>query len=65
MTAGAWETLAQRTADRRRCFDIPFVPRRCGSLPAACAEGPGRAALRSLTRTSAAARGGVPAQEVN
>ena len=61
---GAWETLAQRTADGRRCFDIPFVPRRCGSLRLRL-KGRGQITLRSLTRTSAAARGGILAQEVN
>ena len=61
---GAWETLAQRTADGRHCFDIPFVPRRCGSLRLRL-KGRGQITLRSLTRTSAAARGGILAQEVN
>ena len=61
---GAWETLAQRTADGRRCFDIPLVPRRCGSLRLRL-KGRGQITLRSLTRTSAAARGGILAQEVN
>ena len=61
---GAWETLAQRTADGRRCFDIPFVPRRCGSLRLRL-KGRGQITLRSLTRTSAAASGGILAQEVN
>ena len=61
---GAWETLAQLTADGRRCFDVPFVPRRCGSLRFRL-KGRGQLTLRSLTRTSAAARGGILAQEVN
>ena len=61
---GAWETLAQRMADGRRCFDIPFMPRRCGSLRLRL-KGRGQITLRSLTRTSAAARGGILAQEVN
>ena len=61
---GAWETLAQRTADGRHCFDILFVPRRCGSLRLRL-KGRGQITLRSLTRTSAAARGGILAQEVN
>lgn len=61
---GAWETLAQLTADGRRCFDVPFVPRRCGSLRLRL-KGRGQLTLRSLTRTSAAAKGGILAQEVN
>lgn len=59
---GAWETLAQLTADGRRCFDVPFVPRRCGSLRFRL-KGRGQLTLRSLTRTSAAAKGGILAQE--
>ena len=62
--SGAWETLAQLTADGRRCFDIPLVPRRCGSLRLRL-KGRGQLTLRSLTRTSAAAKGGILAQEVN
>ena len=62
--SGAWETLAQLTADGRRCFDVPFMPRRCGSLRFRL-KGRGQLTLRSLTRTSAAAKGGILAQEVN
>ncbi len=62
--SGAWETLAQLTADGRRCFDVPFVPRRCGSMRFRL-KGRGQLTLRSLTRTSAAAKGGILAQEVN
>ena len=62
--SGAWETLAQLTADGRRCFDVPFVPRRCGSLRLRL-KGRGQLTLRSLTRTSTAAKGGILAQEVN
>ena len=62
--SGEWETLAQLTADGRRCFDVPFVPRRCGSLRFRL-KGRGQLTLRSLTRTSAAAKGGILAQEVN
>ena len=62
--SGAWETLAQLTADGRRCFDVPFVPRRCGSLRFRL-KGRGQLTLRSLARTSAAAKGGILAQEVN
>ena len=62
--SGAWETLAQLNADGRRCFDVPFVPRRCGSLRLRL-KGRGQLTLRSLTRTSAAAKGGILAQEVN
>ena len=49
---------AQLTADGRRCFDVPFVPRRCGSLRLRL-KGRGQLTLRSLTRTSAAAKGGI------
>ena len=62
--SGEWETLAQLTADGRRCFDVPLVPRRCGSLRLRL-KGRGQLTLRSLTRTSAAAKGGILAQEVN
>lgn len=62
--SGEWETLAQLTADGRRCFDVPLVPRRCGSLRFRL-KGRGQLTLRSLTRTSAAAKGGILAQEVN
>lgn len=62
--SGAWETLAQLTADGRRCFDVPLVPRRCGSLRFRL-KGRGQLTLHSLTRTSAAAKGGILAQEVN
>ena len=62
--SGAWEILAQLTADGRRCFDVPLVPRRCGSLRFRL-KGRGQLTLRSLTRTSAAAKGGILAQEVN
>jgi hypothetical protein len=40
------------------------VPRRCGSLRLRL-KGRGQLTLRSLTRTSAAAKGGILAQEVN
>ena len=62
--SGEWETLAQLNADGRRCFDVPLVPRRCGSLRFRL-KGRGQLTLRSLTRTSAAAKGGILAQEVN
>jgi len=60
---GAWETLAQLIADGKRCFDVPFVPRRCGSLRLRL-RGKGQITLRSLTRTTDAAKGGILAQEV-
>lgn len=62
--SGRWETLAQLNAEGRGCFDVPFVPRRCGSLRLHL-HGKGQITLRSLTRTTAAARGGILAQEVN
>ena len=61
---GSWEVLAELTAEGRRCLDIPFVPRRCGSLRLRL-RGRGQITLRSLTRTAAAARSGLLAQEVN
>ena len=54
----------EKVTDGRRCFDVPFVPRRCGSLRFRL-KGRGQLTLRSLTRTSAAAKGGILAQEVN
>ena len=59
---GEWETLAELTADGRRSFDIPFMPRRCGSLRLHI-EGRGQITLRSLTRTTAAAKSSLT-QEV-
>ena len=60
---GEWELLAQRTAEGRQRLDIPFVPRRCGSLRLRL-KGKGQITLRSLTRTTASAKGGVLTQEV-
>lgn len=60
---GAWETLTQLTADGKQCFDVPFVPRRCGSLRLRL-KGKGQITLRSLTRTVTGAKGGILAQEV-
>ena len=54
---GAWETIASFvTQGSRRSFDLPFVPRRCGSLRLRL-RGKGQITLRSLVRTIAPAKG--------
>lgn len=54
---GAWETVASLAAQgRRRSYDLPFVPRRCGSLRLRL-RGKGQITLRSLVRTIAPAKG--------
>ena len=54
---GAWETVATLAAQgRRRSYDLPFVPRRCGSLRLRL-RGKGQITLRSLVRTIAPAKG--------
>ena len=54
---GAWETVATLAAQgRRRSYDLPFVPRRCGSLRLRL-RGKGQITLRSLARTIAPAKG--------
>lgn len=54
---GAWETVASLAAQgSRRSFDLPFVPRRCGSLRLRL-RGKGQITLRSLVRTIAPAKG--------
>ena len=54
---GAWETVASlATQGSRRSFDLPFVPRRCGSLRLRL-RGKGQITLRSLVRTIAPAKG--------
>ena len=54
---GAWETVATLAAQgRRRSCDLPFVPRRCGSLRLRL-RGKGQITLRSLVRTIAPAKG--------
>ena len=56
---GPWEPLADLTVERRRqSIDLPFVPRRCASLRLRL-QGNGQITLRSLARTTAAARGGI------
>ena len=61
---GPWETVASLTAqDARRCYDLPFVPRRHGMLRLRL-RGSGQITLRSIAKTLAAAKGGLTDQEV-
>lgn len=54
---GAWETVASLAAQgSRRSYDLPFVPRRCGSLRLRL-RGKGQITLRGLVRTIAPAKG--------
>ena len=54
---GAWETVASLAAQgSRRSCDLPFVPRRCGSLRLRL-RGKGQITLRGLVRTIAPAKG--------
>jgi len=61
---GPWETVASLTAqDKRRSFDLPFVPRRHGTLRLRL-KGRGQITLRSIAKTMAAAKGGIAGGEV-
>ena len=61
---GPWETVASLTAqDKRRSFDLPFVPRRHGTLRLRL-KGRGQITLRSIAKTVAAAKGGITGGEV-
>lgn len=61
---GPWETVAVLTAqEQRRCYDLPFVPRRHGTLRLRL-RGRGQLTLRSVAKTLAAAKGGLAGQEV-
>ena len=56
---GAWETVPSLAAQgSRRSYDLPFVPRRCGSLRLRL-RGTGQITLRSMAKTLAAAKGGI------
>lgn len=56
---GSWEKLATLASDRKRqCFDIPFVPRRCGTLRLRL-SGTGQITLRSIAKTLANAKGNI------
>ena len=56
---GNWEKLATLAADRKRqCFDLPFVPRRCGTLRLRL-SGTGQITLRSIAKTLANAKGSI------
>ena len=60
---GPWETVAGITAQsQRRSYDLPFVPRRHGTLRLRL-RGTGQITLRSMAKTMAAARGGITGQE--
>jgi len=62
--SGPWETVAGITAQQqRRCYDLPFVPRRHGTLRLRL-RGTGQITLRSIAKTLAAARGGIADREV-
>ena len=61
---GGWEKLADLAVrDRCRCYDLPFVPRRYGTLRLRL-RGTGQLTLRSVAKTLAAAKGGIVEQEV-
>ncbi len=61
---GPWETVADVTAlNQRRSYDLPFVPRRHGTLRLRL-KGTGQVTLRSIAKTLAAAKGGLTGQEV-
>ena len=49
--------------DKRRSFDLPFVPRRHGTLRLRL-KGRGQITLRSIAKTMAAAKGGIAGGEV-
>ena len=59
-----WEKLADLAVQERcRCYDLPFVPRRYGTLRLRL-RGTGQLTLRSVAKTLAAAKGGIVEQEV-
>ncbi len=61
---GPWEVVAGVAAqERRRCYDLPFIPRRHGTLRLRL-RGKGQITLRSIAKTMAAARGGIAGGEV-
>ena len=56
---GPWEKLAEKTVEaKRQSIDLPFVPRRCGTLRLRL-EGAGQITLRGLAKTVAKAQGGI------
>ena len=56
---GPWEKLAEKTVEaKRQSIDLPFVPRRCGTLRLHL-EGAGQITLRGLAKTMAKAQGGI------
>lgn len=60
---GRWENIATLTArDSRRTYDIPFMPRRHGTLQLRL-RGKGQITLRSVARTMAPAKGNLTEQE--
>ena len=63
---GPWEKITTLyAAKQRQSFDLPFVPRRCGTLRLHL-QGTGQITLRSIAKTLAAAKDGLlaAAQEV-
>ena len=56
---GPWEKLAEKTVEaKRQSIDLPFVPRRCGTLRLRL-EGAGQITLCGLAKTMAKAQGGI------
>ena len=56
---GPWEKLAEKTVEaKRQSIDLPFVPRRCGTLRLRL-EGAGQITLRGLAKTMAKAQGSI------
>ena len=54
---GPWETVASLTAqDKRRSFDLPFVPRRHGTLRLRL-KGRGQITLRSIAKNNGRCQG--------
>ena len=61
---GPWETVAALTTEgSRRTYDLPFVPRRHGTLRLRL-RGKGQITLRGIARTMAPAKGNLWEQEV-
>ena len=61
---GPWETVAELAAQNvRRSYDMPFVPRRHGTLRLRL-KGRGQITLRSIAKTVVAAKGGITGGEV-
>ena len=55
--------VALAAQEHRRCYDLPIVPRRHGTLRLRL-RGKGQITLRSIARTFATAKGNLTEQEV-